>query len=421
MVEHFARTRRGSGSRSLGQRLAAASLSAVVLLATTATSSDASDRGITFDPPAVSGVDALRSDAVAYAAEFGVGTDVALERLLLMEQLDGVLGPAIKAAGERYAGSWIEHVPGFRVVLSLTGTEPAQKVQELVSEIPIPVEVRTRAQYSLRDLMEGQERLDPALVANADSYSLIDVPRNQVVVRSGGSLGPSDAERLAGIAASAVRVEDALPLEGNHTYGGRQLILTGGYCTTGFTARNPNGVRGVVSSAHCPNGPITYRQQGNITYPLYFRAEYWEQDEDWQFMDEPYHAVEPIFWNGDVWVTVTNPLPPSDSVMIGQFVCHYGVGTQQKSCGTIYTTTLDPGNICGPTGSGNCYPTWIGVTGSNLACAKGDSGGPWYKGSRAYGLHTYGSSTGTGAGQCQLAVFMSTYYLPPRGYAVLTG
>ena len=91
------------------------------------------------------------------------------------------------------------------------------------------------------------------------------------------------------------------------------------------------------------------------------------------------------------------------------------------SCGTIVSTTFDPGDICGPTGDNPCYSSWIKVTGSNLACYEGDSGGPFFASNTAYGILSAGLSSGTARGQCSVAVFMQTQYIVMMGLEILTG
>ncbi|MDQ3525911.1 MAG: S1 family peptidase, partial [Chloroflexota bacterium] len=100
--------------------------------------------------------------------------------------------------------------------------------------------------------------------------------------------------------------------------------------------------------------------------------------------------------------------------------CHRGA-TTGTSCGTIESITHDPGSLCGPNRNGECASTWVRVTGPNLACSGGDSGGPWFNGGTAYGIHKSGASSGTGQGQCSRASFMSINYIGGLGLTTLKG
>jgi hypothetical protein len=105
-------------------------------------------------------------------------------------------------------------------------------------------------------------------------------------------------------------------------------------------------------------------------------------------------------------------LPPGTILrtqMVGQWVCHFGRKTGQ-SCGVIDTIRYrPPPNFCNNT---TCSDRWPAIISDpNIACYGGDSGGPYWSGNIAYGMHTGGSHTGTEAGQCPLAILMSVEQL----------
>ena len=78
----------------------------------------------------------------------------------------------------------------------------------------------------------------------------------------------------------------------------------------------------------------------------------------------------------------------------------------RESCGSVASQWFDPGDKCGPSGTANCAAEWIKVTGSELACYPGDSGGPLYHNTTAYGTLQAGKYSGSQKGQCQWASFM---------------
>jgi hypothetical protein len=108
--------------------------------------------------------------------------------------------------------------------------------------------------------------------------------------------------------------------------------------------------------------------------------------------------------------------------MVGDYVCHWGA-TSGRSCGTIQTIHGDPGDICGKFKDGcgkfkdgDCAAVWVEVSGGDFVCPPGDSGGPVFSGSTAYGTVAY----------AQDAIytpcwFMSTGGLGTMGLELLAG
>lgn len=360
------------------------------------------------------------SDADYYAAEFGTTVEEAQRRFALMDGAESEMELLAVLAGKRLAGIWFAHTPSFRIVLSLVGAGSIPAIDEVAAESRAPVDIKFGALASLEDLESDFKQLEPIVQSIPGASSRVDVMTNSVVIET-----PSveRAQELVAASGLSPRVERGRTLEAQVLYGGRRLTFDiPGYCTTGFTTRNPTNVGGIVTAGHCPNTGIRYQQQGDLVFSMQVSGEFRDGDEDWQFIkpSSGTQTASPRFWDGAQWVTVTNPLPPSDSAMVGNWVCHGGY-TTGKSCGTIQTVWYDPGDLCGPNSSGPCNGTWIEVKGNNLACYAGDSGGPWYHNSRAYGTHSFGSSTGTGQGQCSKAVFMSAYYIDARGYSIVSG
>ena len=60
------------------------------------------------------------------------------------------------------------------------------------------------------------------------------------------------------------------------------------------------------------------------------------------------------------------------------------------------------------------------MTGAALECYPGDSGGPWFASTVAFGIYMAQISSGTAAGQCTEAVYMTTDTIS-SGWALLYG
>lgn len=103
------------------------------------------------------------------------------------------------------------------------------------------------------------------------------------------------------------------------------------------------------------------------------------------------------------WQTQYTPLSKA-STTVGLSVCHYGVATTAGSCGTVASTSYNPGNICGTglgiyTGTSACNAVYVAV--DSVACGPSDSGGAWFYVSGSHyqpaGIHKAGN---TASGRC---------------------
>lgn len=172
--------------------------------------------------------------------------------------------------------------------------------------------------------------------------------------------------------------------------GGRNLNTAGvvgsdGSCTGGFTATR-NGDRGILTAEHCFDnlwyGTVAGIITTNPAVPTLAT------------IDAQYHRT--ITGNGHV----TNAqfratgFDASDdritqsyaSPALNQTVCHWG-RSSYYACGEVIDT-----DDCRTLGDGN-YRCGLTTTSPNTSDG-GDSGGPWFLTSTAYGLHTSGSNSG---------------------------
>lgn len=370
--------------------------------------------------------DDVRQDAVEYSATFGVSVDEARRRLELQPALGSLIHEMEGLAPTRFAGGWIEHEPEYRVVVRYTGEDVGlAQAFALARSAPVLVIVETGARFSLSQLLDGLGRISKALDTELpDIASEVDVHAGGLLLTSPTLIPARTIAELQAAAGVPIKVERGPQVENHHTYGGRKLTVSGNpECTTGFTVHNlDTGVRGVVTAGHCANAP-TYWQDGTTNYPLTLMGVRDNPDQDAQWMDNTGHAEFDDFWDGDSFRDVVSTIPRRNA--LGDFVCHYGIGSAQSepipgySCGTVTNINFDPGDICG-TPDGPCNSVWVKVEGANLACFGGDSGGPWFTGNAAYGIHNAGAVTGPNKGECSIAVFMSQSWLANMTLAINT-
>ncbi|MEE9414596.1 MAG: hypothetical protein V3V01_04870, partial [Acidimicrobiales bacterium] len=228
--------------------------------------------------------------------------------------------------------------------------------------------------------------------------------------RSVGSLDA--AETVDGIAdrrGVAIRISE---IDGVVQDGGHKNNVFGGddqtECTTGFTVKNAAGTRGFVTAGHCDNNISILPKNGtpNISGSYQFGLRNANTDAQWHTTARPEKAKFYVT-DADQLRPLTGQVLRSQS-LVNVVVCHMGK-TTGRSCGTIVAIDHEPPAALCPNSSTGCDDVWIKVEGANLECIPGDSGGPWFRGKKAYGIYK-GQGTNS-AGNCVFAFFMSSTYL----------
>lgn len=391
-------------------------------------------------------VDALMQDAGEYARLFRVPFDEALRRL--RAQGDSV--PATDAIREtfkdRWAGIAIEHLPSYRIVVLLTGTDPVPDQSIVAGGMTVPIVFRTGAtatreavlaaittyQAKIRDSLPhppglGVDQRTGELVVMTASAD-VDRDRNDALrARIAAMTGvpvridvvdrpPVDMQAVIAPAAPAVAAVPSGAIEG----GGRVVGTVDGKryaCTTGFVVSD--GIRnGVITAAHCPD-TLSYvgkraADGSREEWPLQFVGQWgWGyQDVQVNVATAPGVGYAPLFY-ADTARTLARPVATwryRTSTRAGDFVCHRGERTGY-SCAVVAMVDFAPaGDLCG----GACLPTWVAVEGPT--CKAGDSGAPVFEGTTALGIVKGGTYRRDGT--CLFYYYMSTDYLP-QGWTLL--
>lgn len=372
-----------------------------------------------------SAAEALAQDAAEYAQHNGVGLQEAMARLRAQEESVATTDRIREAYRDRLAGISIEHQPEYRIVVLLTGSEPVPDQSVFAGGMNVPILFRTGAAATedqiVSAMREHQAAIRSALPSghgmgldqrtgelvmmvrsrDADRFgleeidsrleALTDVPvRVRVVDRPDGDLSLSGGARVEGIDPA----------------NGRRYS-----CTTGFVVTD--GTRtGVVTAAHCPDSVI-YLEPGGVPAPLDFVGQWGARYQDVQ-VHVGETAQRPLFF-ADTPKTAARPVTSwrnRASTRAGDAVCRRGE-TSGYSCSQVELTHYaPPGDLCG----GPCDPTWVTVAGPS--CRNGDSGGPIFNGTIAFGI-VKGGNYGRG-GTCNFYYYMSTDFLPD-GWSLLYG
>ncbi len=160
----------------------------------------------------------------------------------------------------------------------------------------------------------------------------------------------------------------------------------------------------------------------------YSRATFVEQrwnsslDVQWHRVDPVTQAVAPLF---HVSKTVARPQGSVSSVLPGAQICKWGSRSLSYTCGNVTSINFAPSQ-CGPSG-GPCSNAFVRVSiGSGNTC-KGDSGGPWFVGNTAVGVHNGASPYLTAEDLCASGSNKHAHFTPipaalgTLGLALFTG
>ena len=388
-----------------------------------ATASAQAIGGTAIGPPVQSVAEAIATDATEYGARHLVPIDEAIRRLRAQEESVVATDRLRRVYSERLAGISIDHGPEYRIVVLLTGSEPVPEQQVWAGGMRVPIVFRTGALASRERIVAALMDRQPAIrvaFPNAQGMGLDQRTGELVVLLRGEAPQPEEMIRLEQTLEALTGVPSRIsPLERDDTNlsvdGGSRLVGVDPAdgrtyaCTTGFVVTDGDRT-GIVTAAHCPD-TATYLGPDGRSVPLEF-VEQWGigyQDVQVHVSDEP---QGPYFFadrNKRALRTLTGRRGRT-STRAGDAVCHRGETTGYSCSEVELTDFAPPGDLC----AGPCTPVWVTVGGPS--CRNGDSGGPVFNGTVAFGIAKGGSYVG---GQCRLYYYMSTDFLP-EGWSLLT-
>ncbi|MEM6796996.1 MAG: S1 family peptidase, partial [Acidobacteriota bacterium] len=345
--------------------------------------------------------DGFSRDAEAYASYFNVGLKEAKHRLVLQRQAGALDELLAEEAVDTFGGLWIDHAPKFKVTVLSTDAGMMRPLlrAHLERDLAALVEVEA-ADVTLASLLAQQEEVREFLQAEKLEADLsIDIRESTVIVESSGAsrLEATLAEKRFALPASVeIRQVSSLAKPNADLRGGRSLLT----CTAGFTVRTPTGRLGIATAGHCGD----FQRYADSFTPLTLQAEHYAGSHDVQWHTATCSdTIKNEIYDGTAFRTI-NGTVGRGSQSTGTFVCKHG-RTTGHTCGIIFGRNYCPSYV--PSGRS----TFITVIGNNLS-APGDSGGPWFVGSKAYGIHSGSTSSGR-------AIYMAADWMATVGYPVL--
>jgi hypothetical protein len=319
----------------------------------------------------------------------------------------------------------------------------------LGQDVQVPLKFKGSAAYSRRALRA-------AIDAGAQSFAAIpgfqtvfaDEKTGEVVVM----VDAKSPEVAAAEAAKFLKVPYRIELVPggfvNDALRGGQVNTTPNYpqhwCMTAFAARhNTTGKTGVVTAGHCKTTEIISLKDGTPNYAMTQGAPLNSPTAgDLMFLSGTPNAVAEFYADGIGVVrpvtgtrsrastSVSNGTESTVGTTIGSYVCHLGQQAQGsstfvQSCGEVFSTTgKSPGNgtVSGgsfvivrntQSGAGTVKTSGTGT----LRSFSGDSGGPWFAGTIAFGVHA--GSAKLADGTTSYAKYTSVDTFPSIGVTIL--
>lgn len=331
----------------------------------------------TADTPAEQPLPPKGEHPVGYhAARWGLDIEEARFQLELQDFAGVVVGEALSEYDQDVVMEMRQRPAGVTVYAAYDLERVRQIVDDTAGEWAGYFKV-VPAQATQAELEERAEIASEAMRAEGLTVAstVFDIRNGLITVRTPT---PDAAEGKIDVR-GVVFEEGQLAQQETTAYGGWHIDYDYEACTAGFVMNNGAGH---ITADHCDADPLyTKHPSGSPFAFMSFSHGDFNDDVQYETFDSP-NSGGRFFWIG--WThqavyskTYSHPLSAS--------VCHYGRRTGAQ-CGTITNSSVRPNLLL--------TNYFVGAT---CTCTDfsdgGDSGGPWYSGSTAYGTH-HGSPNG---------------------------
>jgi hypothetical protein len=311
-------------------------------------------------------------DLLWYAAQYNVTLAEAEQRTQLVAEA-GALEAALETAEpEGFGGLFVDHDPEFRIVVLLAGELRASLEDYIAEDLRRYLTVQ-RADSSLETLMAsaGQIRSIEDVVP-FDVGVNIRLNRVEIYAVSRAALDSYFADRMRQVPEGVAVIEVLSQIRPAAIDIWAGLTPSSG-CSIGYSVQSQFGTKGILSAGHC-NNALAYQ---NVS--LIYVNENWSGSNDEQWFRSLSFNYLPRVQKGGTSYLVQSTTNRTNQV-VGAPVCKMGKTTGYV-CGTIVNKSIAPGYIP------NAQPTFIQATANGTDMSSGgDSGGPVFWSSSAYGL-----------------------------------
>lgn len=326
--------------------------------------------------------------AKSYAAQFNVSIGEATRRLAMQRKASRLQEKLRAENPDSFAGLYVENGGKFRIVTKFKGAGGAEKLKRGTQDADLLAETETEeAAETIPEAKGRQQRLIAQLKrAGVTADSGFDIKSGTVVLYV---LNKAEAE--AKLNAASIQLGERARLEQVESFI-VPTALYGGYtvatqtptylrnCTSGFNVQNASGVKGVMTAGHCYNDAkyftsrtASYSTSGGTL--LTFKNEANTGNDDYQWHSASSQTYPAQFYDGVSLKSVTD-WHTQTWAYDGEYVCKYGI-TSGQTCGSVVTTMYWDSSYGG---------YYAQVSNGGVMNKEGDSGGPVFVGTEAYGI-----------------------------------
>jgi len=333
--------------------------------------------------------DGLAQDPKLLAKDLGVSDEAALGYLdTQMRFGEEVSGAAQAAAGTRLAGSWIDWTPEPVLTVAVTGDDAIPALTKLAEHERGAVQIQYGRAHSRSELIEALNRAAAAITRSSlEAGVALSEQSNGLLIDAYVPKGVDPRVMLGALDAVVGDVEvpiefDILDHPGDDANRGGRYLSS---CTSAFTVWN-TATQGYLTAGHCGS---------NQDYRWWSDGSWWQAvqmgerhtpDYDVQWHDPVDQPVAPVFHTA---TSLARPQEGLVSYNVNSWVCHWGSRSNTATCGYVRQVLAKPNYQCEVLP--DCNASFVKVEGTSLYQCRGDSGGPWYIGNRAVGVHKGGS------------------------------
>ncbi|ACB28222.1 hypothetical protein Mrad2831_6300 (plasmid) [Methylobacterium radiotolerans JCM 2831] len=340
-------------------------------------------------------------DAQALASASKITTAEARQRLAVQRESRDLVASLRSTYGNRIAGIYREWTPSPRLVVRLKGASAERVSRANLPTGSVEVVIKSGARFGADELKQAGRTHAKALRAAFPTLggTWVDERTGELVVEVASAADVKTAKDLAtviaGVPARVVvgRGDFNAALSGS---GALDIALPNavGHCTGGFTVNIFDGndkTTGLATAGHCPdgNGTATYTTLDGLQDTLTLVGQDYDADSDvkWYTKVDQDRDFEPTFYSDDVTKREVSWYVWRDETVVGDSVCKYGQ-TSGASCGVVASTSYAPADpICNGQTCAATYVMVEPVAGqTQFGCASGDSGGPVFNDTTAYGI-----------------------------------
>jgi len=351
--------------------------------------------------------DPEQADAAQLASSVGITLEEAVTQLGRRPRVGDLRNVLEDRGPSSFDGMFIDYGPDYKITLLAHpggGTEIRQAVTDLGFGELSPFTAVRETLYTETVLENTLVQVSELLGAQATTLGF-DIRTGEVIVTTSSS----DLEPVRTLVASrekAMLASRILVREGGaydqHSYGGLGLFFGGpSPCTTGFTVRSTaSDVEGVATAAHCANENAFLDHHSGVTFNYKVGKNRDSQDVQWHGTTD-LDDLKQIKWLNDGTTRTISARKDRSDMEIGDQVCKYG-RSSGYGCGFIRMRSFDPD------GGGNEFnPTFIQM--EDVDTNSTDSGGPWFHGGAAFGIHK--GATFGGGGVPSYPFFMAQNFM----------